>query len=197
VLKLDILLAPFAGVGRVCEGTTDIPRLYRIRMQQLRSSGAGYPPFFSSVSAILIHAIAVAPESRDPNANRCRLLKRSDTHARIIGLAYVKYALCPIGAAVCRRLCHGVGALASRVDPSLFRYVPVSRYHPDSARRLSDWRRGRRFPLAIAGAPDVRPSGPPVLPPAEAMSPAPDNLPAAGFLTGLVAHQDLDAPKHA
>jgi putative ABC transport system permease protein len=190
IAELDILLAPFAGVGAYARDDQISHAFIESEMQQLRSMARVIPPVFLVVSAILIHAILsrlIATERQ-----QIGLLKAFGYTRAEIGWHYVKFALVLSGGGVLAGFVMGwaLAGLLTHLYSDTFRFPDIILTLAPASFLIGAV---AAFSAAIAGAltSALRAAS---LAPAEAMSPAPPTIYRRGFLERLSGAPNLDAP---
>ena len=190
IAELDILLAPFAGVGAYAREDQISHAFIESEMQQLRSMARVIPPVFLIVSAILIHAILsrlIATERQ-----QIGLLKAFGYTRAEIGWHYVKFALVLTGGGVLAGFGLGwaLAGLMTHLYSDTFRFPDIILTLAPASFLIGAV---AAFSAAIAGAltSALKAAS---LAPAEAMSPAPPTIYRRGFFEKLSGAPSLDAP---
>tara|TARA_R110000782_G_scaffold73479_5_gene147021 strand:+ start:181 stop:2553 length:2373 start_codon:yes stop_codon:yes gene_type:complete len=190
IAELDILLAPFAGVGAYAREDQISHAFIESEMQQLKSMARIIPPVFLIVSAILIHAILsrlIATERQ-----QIGLLKAFGYTRAEIGWHYVKFALVLTGGGVLAGFAIGwaLAGLMTHLYSDTFRFPDIILTLAPASFLIGAVAASS---AAIAGAltSALRAAS---LAPAEAMSPAPPTIYRRGFFETLSGAPNLDAP---
>ncbi len=190
IAALDILLAPYAGVGAYAREDQISHAFIESEMQQLRSMARIIPPVFLVVSAILIHAILtrlIATERQQVG-----LLKAFGYTRVEIGWHYVKFALVLSGGGVLAGFAMGwaLAGLLTHLYSDTFRFPDIVLTLAPASFLIGAL---AACSAAIAGALNSALKAA-SLAPAEAMSPAPPTIYRRGLIEKLSGSRSLDAP---